>query len=135
MPPSTDPKVVVVAGEDTHPGGGPSHKVYVPSASTESTPSRPLAPPQEPATQLGRLVAGMADDLSLPVPSLPTFNFATGERSSHGHTRPMNEGEKRGLWVLLGVLVGSWTVAGVLSPTSEWAHKAEEHPHGEEKSP
>ncbi|KAI0721050.1 hypothetical protein C8T65DRAFT_632062 [Cerioporus squamosus] len=129
--PSTGPKVVVVAGEATHPGGGPSHNLYSPSSS--SSPSS--APRPAPKTAVGQLLAGMADDLGVPTTfKLPgaadgQYDVAAKTETSGAqektYSRKLDGDEKKGLWVLLGVFAGSWIAAGAFAPTSEWAQKAE----------
>ena len=130
--PSTDPKVVVVGGEATHPGGGPSHNLYVPSpADSPDALLSESAPQKEPTSQLGRLVAGMADDLGVPtsVP-LPSFKITFGgEDAGSVRSRPLDQQEKQGAWALLGLLAGSWVFASVLSTSSAW--EVEEHAHDE----
>ncbi|EMD38366.1 hypothetical protein CERSUDRAFT_113530 [Gelatoporia subvermispora B] len=83
----TIPKMIAVAGAATHPGGGPSHKVYVPSEST--------APEAQESTQ---------------------------------GSRPLDSEETRGVWMLLGLLTGSWLAAGYFKTPSafETVHKTEE---------
>lgn len=84
---SSTPKMIAVAGDATHHGGGPSHKVYVPSESP-----------------------------------------ATGAQDATPASRPLTRDEARGVWVLLGLLAGSWLAAGYFKPRSALAdaHGAEE---------
>ncbi|KAH9946081.1 uncharacterized protein BXZ73DRAFT_95586 [Epithele typhae] len=127
--PSSDPKVVVVGGAETHPGGGPTHNVYVPS-STVSSPSTP--PPtfdaqllRQPSTQLGHVMAGMAEDLGVPRSiKLPSIKIELGGApSGPNSSRPLNSDEQRGAWSLLALLAGSWVAGGIFAPSAEYAHE------------
>ncbi|KAI0670338.1 hypothetical protein C8Q78DRAFT_1035723 [Trametes maxima] len=133
--PSYKPKVITVAGEITHHGGGPSHNLYTPSPPSSSAPAR-----KEPTSLLGHLAADMAEDLSLPSSfKLPTraevqYDVAQKTQTSGGqgktYSRTLDSDEQTGVWVLLGLFATSWLAAGYLAPASEWAHKAE-HKTGE----
>ncbi|RDX56730.1 hypothetical protein OH76DRAFT_1395849 [Lentinus brumalis] len=131
--PSTGPKVVVVGGEETHPGGGPSHNLYSPSSSSESSPTS--APRPAPKTAVGQLLVDMADDLGVPT----SFKLA-GDVNEHydvaaktetsgaqekTYSRKLDADEKKGLWVLFGVFASSWIAASAFASTSEWVQKAD----------
>ncbi|OCH94943.1 hypothetical protein OBBRIDRAFT_788681 [Obba rivulosa] len=47
---STNPKMIAVAGDSTHPGGGPLHNVYVPSNSGSPPDGQGSAPPSRSLT-------------------------------------------------------------------------------------
>ncbi|RPD66180.1 hypothetical protein L226DRAFT_530300 [Lentinus tigrinus ALCF2SS1-7] len=129
--PSTEPKVVVIGGEETHPGGGPSHNLYSPSPSSSADAPRP-----PPKTAVGQLLADMADDIGVPTTfKLPgaadgQYDVAAKTETSgpqgKTYSRTLDQDEKKGLWVLFGVFAGSWIAASAFTPTSEWAHKVEE---------
>ncbi|KAI0748167.1 hypothetical protein C8Q80DRAFT_1170500 [Daedaleopsis nitida] len=127
--PSDGPKVVVIGGEGTHPGGGPSHNLW-----TASPPSQ--TPRKEPSSHVGKLLADMADDLDIPTtlglpgPGSVHYDAAAKTETSgsqdKSYSRTLDGDEKKGLWVLFGVFAGSWVAGSFLSPLSEWAHKAEQ---------
>ena len=133
-PSSTEPKVVVVGGAATHPGGGPSHNLYSPGPSSPFTYESEV-PRKVPASNVGKLFADMADDLGLPT----TFKLSgsgeaeydvaakteTSGAQGKKYSRTLDEEEKQGLWVLFGLFAGSFVAASVFAPVSEWAHKAE----------
>ncbi|KAI0636926.1 hypothetical protein C8Q77DRAFT_1095173 [Trametes polyzona] len=128
--PSSKPKVITVAGDITHHGGGPSHNLYSPSPSSSSSPQK------APTSVLGQLAASMAEDLSLPTsfqrpaPTEAQYDVAQKTETSGGqdksYSRTLDKDEKAGVWVLLGLFAGSWLAAGYFAPVSEWAHKVEE---------
>lgn len=131
LEPPLKPKVITVAGEATHHGGGPSHNLYAPSSSSSST----STPPKVPKSALGQLAASWAHDLSLPttfkVPtvSMSEYDIAQKTETSGGqgrtYSRTLDQDEKTGVWVILGLFASSWIAAGYFAPVSEWAHKAE----------
>ena len=47
----------------------------------------------------------------------------SGEKS---YSRTLDSDEVRGIWLLFGLLAGSWLAAGALQPSSAYAQKAEE---------
>ncbi|KAH9856927.1 hypothetical protein C2E23DRAFT_865577 [Lenzites betulinus] len=136
--PSLKPKVITVAGETTHHGGGPSHNLYSPSESLEPS-SSSTTPAKVPTSLVGQLAASWANDLSLPTSfKLPTlsiseYDIAQKTETSGGqgktYSRTLDQDEKTGVWVLLGLFASSWIAAGYFAPVSEWAHKAEEKAH------
>jgi hypothetical protein len=89
----------------------------------------------KPAIESG-LFRELANDLGLP------WGFRVGEAISnvvraakeqgpdlHAKSRPLNNEQTRGVWVLLGLLAGSWIVGG-------WVNRARSVPeaHGTEES-
>ncbi|KAI0665221.1 hypothetical protein C8Q70DRAFT_1049382 [Cubamyces menziesii] len=124
------PKVMTVAGDITHPGGGPSHNLYSPSDAV------PASPENAPTSTLGQLAADMAEDLGLPTslkrapPADAQYDVAQKTETSGGqgksYSRTLDQDERVGVWVLLGLFAGSWLAAGYFAPISEWVHKAEE---------
>ncbi|KAI0780886.1 hypothetical protein BD413DRAFT_500838 [Trametes elegans] len=124
------PKVITVAGDITHHGGGPSHNLHSPSTSSSSTPE------SAPTSLLGQLAADMAEDLSLPTsfkrapPTDAQYDIAQKTETSGGqdksYSRTLDRDEQTGVWILLGLFASSWAAAGYFAPVSEWAHKTEE---------
>ncbi|KAH9934992.1 uncharacterized protein B0H18DRAFT_1182347 [Fomitopsis serialis] len=122
------PKMVAVAGSVTHHGGGPTHNLF---SSDEEAYTAETAPARSEDQSVWR---DFADDLSLPTSFKPSkvagqaFDVAaktetSGEKS---YSRTLDSDEVRGLWVLLGLLAGSWVAAGVFKPSSAYAQKVEE---------
>ncbi|KAI0807543.1 hypothetical protein C8Q74DRAFT_1313294 [Fomes fomentarius] len=133
---SLEPKVVVVAGAATHHGGGPSHNLYSSDTSSSSASSTPLYTRKTPTSDVGKLLADMADDVGIPTTfqlrgsgdaqydvAAQTQTFAAQQGKSYSRT--LDGDEKKGLWVLFGVFAGSWIAASLFAPVSEWAHKTE----------
>nr|VWO98799.1 Aspartyl proteinase [Ganoderma boninense] len=138
--PSTGPKLVVVGGEALLSSGAPSYDVYSPTTASSSVPTLSQARP-EPKTELGKLLAGMADDLGIP-PTLTLtradqqYDVAAKTETPSGqqnrYSRTLDGDEKTGLYVLLGIFAGSWFAGSALAPASEWVHKPEKATDGVE---
>jgi len=62
------PKLLVVAGADTHPGGGPSHNLHDANASTEPTENDVSNKPTSTQQGQGGLWDDIAEDLGIPPP-------------------------------------------------------------------
>jgi len=112
----TTPKILTVSHPETHPGGGPSHNLYQMS---ESTPSSSLKDGLTSSSEAG-FWSGVANDLGLPISvkgssEMPEGSTATPKK----YSRKLDSDEVRGLWVLLGLVGGSWILAGVAKPVSE----------------
>ncbi|KAL7283423.1 hypothetical protein ACG7TL_002853 [Trametes sanguinea] len=126
------PKVITVAGTATHPGGGPSHNLYSPSAASSVSAENADAP----TSILGQLAADMAEDVGLPTsfkraPSTESqYDVAQKTETSGGqdktYSRTLDKDERVGVWILVGLFASSWLAAGYFAPTSEWAQKVEE---------
>lgn len=121
------PKMVAVAGSATHYGGGPTYSL---SSSEEIIEDEPEPAPSEKQS----FWRDLADDGGLPRSfrlrkvADQAFDVApttepSGEKS---FSRTLDSDEVRGLWVLFGLVAGSWIAAGVLQPSSAYAQKAEE---------
>ncbi|KAH9951987.1 hypothetical protein B0H21DRAFT_817735 [Amylocystis lapponica] len=125
--PST-PKVLAVAGASTHYGGGPSHNLYDSDVSVTSAEAARVSRPTG-------FWGDLADDLNLPTSfklSGPTALYDVPEttETSGGqgkdYSRTLDKDEASGLWVLLGLLGGSWLAAGLFKAPSAFAEKAKE---------
>jgi hypothetical protein len=114
----TLPKLLVVAG-DTHPGGGPSHNLHDAAESThtelslESTSKPPI--PKAP----NGFWRDIAEDIGIPASiNLPRTTEKT--RQEGGSTsEKLTPEESRGVWLLLGMLSGSWIIAGMVNKKAE----------------
>lgn len=106
---SSNPKILTVAGAATHLGGGPSHNLYVQPESTSSHHS-----PEVPLFKKEGFWYDAFSDAGLPTAvKVPSVNFESQEGPRTGST------SARGAWTLIGLLFGSWFVAGVVAPKSE----------------
>ncbi|EPQ58017.1 hypothetical protein GLOTRDRAFT_109995 [Gloeophyllum trabeum ATCC 11539] len=117
------PKLHVVAGSATHHGGGPSAQVH----DSEEVPPPPAPEPAQPTTALGSLFRDVAEDLGLPTQSArkvvesaqeqflgtPESTETSGDVKSY--ERKLDSKEKRGVLVLVGLLVGGWLAGGLNS--------------------
>lgn len=124
----TVPKVSTVASAATHPGGGPSHNLYEMS---ESSPASGTAKPAAPTT--GGFWFDVARDMGLPTSyEAPTVQWqfseteATTKLTPKTYSRSLDKDETRGVWVLLGLLAGSWVVGGIAKPTTKLPDHHEE---------
>lgn len=150
------PKIVVVAGTSTHAAGGPTYSLSSadeftspsPSSSSSSS-SYNSASGGEGGKKLTGLWADIVEDLGLPTTfTVPRFGRVLGDaekaladslpdestvgvgkkegESARYEERRLDPEEKRGVWVLLGLLGGSWVLGGVLSRPAAFAESAEE---------
>lgn len=126
---SPNPKVLAVAGVETLIGGGPSHNLYpdTPAPSTSS----------QPAQKKGMFIQIINDlipetaSVSLPSKEVPKellegiaeITQPSG-KSEHHYSRTLDKDEKNGVLALVGLLAGSWLLAGIFKPKSAFA---EEH--------
>lgn len=130
------PKLHVVSGSATHPDGGPTYNLEKPQDAVVIEEVVVIEPEGQakPAIDSG-LFRDLASDLGLP------RSFRAGEAVSnvvraakeqgpdvHAKSRPLNNEQTRGVWVLLGLLAGSWIVGG-------WVNRARSVPevHGTEE--
>jgi len=128
---STLPKLLVVAGADTHHGGGPSHNLLDEhhSHNTDDSESSVKITPsgfwQDVVQDIGIPTNIYGKDTKLAVFDhvLDTFGSVTQ------HTRTLGKDETRGVWILLGLLVGSWVLGGVVNDRPA-TKKVTEHSEG-----
>jgi hypothetical protein len=128
------PQVLVVAGAATHHGGGPSHSLHDGNESSdrhEHAQRSEVASESKPTTP-GGIWRDLADDIGLPTELrarkltegqqaafdslIETTNTTHDEKS---HSRNLDKEEQRGVWLLLGLLGGSWLLGGVNSASKE----------------
>ncbi|GBE81936.1 hypothetical protein BKA93DRAFT_829001 [Sparassis latifolia] len=121
----SQPKVIAVAGAVTHPGGGPSHNLY-----TEDVIAEPA-----PTNMSTGFWSDVAHDLNIPTSfnlSPPHAGYDVHETTStsgaqeRSHSRTLDKDEVRGIWLLLGLLAGSWLAGGWFQLPSAFVEKAEE---------
>lgn len=113
---SHDPKVLVVAGAATHLGGGPSHNLYSEPESTASD-----STPEVSLFKKEGFWYDVFSDSGLPTTvKVPSVNFESQEV-------PRDSTSARGVWTLIGLLFGSWVVAGVAAPKREVEGEADHH--------
>ncbi|GJE86918.1 SAP domain-containing protein [Phanerochaete sordida] len=121
----SNPKVLAVAGTETLIGGGPSHNLYpdTPAPSTSA----------QPAQKKGGFI-GLINDLfpetaniALPGKQLPqellegiAETTQTSGSHEHHHSRTLDKDERNGVLALLGLLGGSWVLAGLFAPKSAY---------------
>lgn len=128
--------MIAVAGRATHHGGGPTHGLY-----TEPYRGDDIKTEQKkPQTGLSGFFADVAEDLNLPTtlnvggatPQYPgaIYDIPEATQTSDGkgvsHSRMLDRDERRGVYVLLGLIAGSWIVAGQFTGSSKSATKTKE---------
>lgn len=109
----TMPKVVTAASPVTHLGGGPSSNAYEP-------PSGQSQPVHEASAQASGVLGGLAQEIGFPSTAEITESLAkiTDPASAPRlpKSRDLTEEDKKGLWILLGLIAGGWIAGGLLSP-------------------
>ncbi|KAH7921732.1 hypothetical protein BV22DRAFT_707009 [Leucogyrophana mollusca] len=127
------PKIHVVSGSATHHGGGPTHSLE----STHETEAHKHAeaPPADPAPA-GGFWRDLADDMGLPRTIKVGQAVLESDREATGvqkvQSRPLDKEETRGVWVLLGLLAGSWLVGGYVNgapATAPTEEDGKDHTH------
>lgn len=120
------PNLIAVAGDATHISASPSHNLFTASETATSEPVK--------SSKDKTLLEDLAEDMFLPTsfPKLQTEGADlmqvtnTSGAQEKDHSRTLDREEKNGLWVLLGVFLGSWVAAGAFQAPSKFAAKAEE---------
>jgi len=126
----TPPRMHVVAGPETHRDGGPMHHLEKQEdAQLKSVDEHPeTAPVNASLSTPGGLIRDIADDLGLPR-SLGLGQQAdqtTDNSERTGKSRPLQREDRTGVWVLLGLIAGSWFVGGVVNAAPKQVAEAEE---------
>ncbi|KAG2357677.1 hypothetical protein BDR07DRAFT_1419611 [Suillus spraguei] len=131
------PKLHVVSGSATHPDGGPTYNLEKPQDAVVIEEVVVIEPEGQakPAIESG-LFRDLANDLGL------QRSFRVGEAVSnvvraakeqgpdvHAKSRPLNNEQTRGVWILLGLLAGSWIVGGWVNRSVPEVHSTEEGKH------
>jgi len=112
-----NPKILTVAGAAIHLGGGPCHNVYFESASPSSDHSREVS-----LFNKQGFWYDVFSDAGLPTAvKVPPVSFESKELPRADST------SSQGAWTLIGLLLGSWFVAGVAAPKSEIEGGAHNH--------
>ncbi|THH05769.1 hypothetical protein EW145_g4560 [Phellinidium pouzarii] len=119
------PKIVLAASASTHPAGGPTH--YLSSLSENSLSDFSSSSTSAPPKKFDGLIGDVLDDLGIPHDVFSPSKSSAGEAASESlgsvrsriQSRPLDADEKRGVYVLLGLLLGSYVTAKVAtSPTA-----------------
>jgi hypothetical protein len=117
------PKLLIVAGADTHHGGGPSHNLH-----DEHHPHTDVHVDSSARTTTG-FWQDVAQDIGVPTNILKDTQRAvfdhipdTSGTVSSRHSRTLDKDETKGVWVLFGLLAGSWILGGVVNERTGIAH-------------
>lgn len=127
------PKLYVVSGSATHPDGGPTYNLEKP-IEVEEIEETTSEKPSESAGEQG-FFRDLADDLGLPRTSSvgqAVSNIVKEQGPEmHAKSRPLNNEQSKGVWVLLGLLAGSWIIGGWVNraPPAHEVQGVEEDKH------
>jgi hypothetical protein len=107
---------LTVASASTHVDGGPSHSLFetADAHTFEVDASQPDAQPLKPQG----VVKGLLEDLELPKLAFPAPTSKRAdvlEKSSGSRDAELNGEEKRGLYVLSGIVAGGWLLGKLFS--------------------
>jgi len=134
------PKVLVVAGSSTHHGGGPSHNAFDGPESLDRHEYEPPLSSSSSVTASAISSAGVwqdvADDIGLSglwnrgqvaggrKAVLDSLLEKTGTSNARekDHSRKLDRDEVKGVWVLVGLLAGSWVVGGLVNSPPKDEH-------------
>ncbi|KAI6045770.1 hypothetical protein EDC04DRAFT_2634913 [Pisolithus marmoratus] len=108
------PKLHVVGGAATHHDGGPTHHLEKP---LETGTIQPIAPVVDKVIVIkSENLQEVFADLGIPttIRLRPVVDTTVAEPPVQ--TRPLTSEETKGVYVLLGILVGSWLLGGILGP-------------------
>ncbi|KIJ69275.1 hypothetical protein HYDPIDRAFT_105876 [Hydnomerulius pinastri MD-312] len=122
------PKLHVVSGTGTHPDGGPTHNLEK-HDDGHTLPPTAFDVAEPPSDNVG-FWRDLLDDMGFPKSfSVRPAVESVQDRGSEpqNYSRPLNGEEKTGLYVLLGILAGSWVVGGIVNPAPAAPVEEEEH--------
>ncbi|KIJ16925.1 hypothetical protein PAXINDRAFT_180143 [Paxillus involutus ATCC 200175] len=130
------PKLHVIGGSAIHHGGGPTHNLEEPQEG-HTVPLATINADEAPSTKVG-LWADVLDDLGLPrsfsvrqsLREAGTSVVEAVKDRGNGYrtsSRALNNDERMGLYVLLGLTVGSWVVGGAVNGAAPAPAVKEEH--------
>jgi hypothetical protein len=124
------PKLIIIAGADTHHGGGPSHNLHDEHHHGVHLTDSHIVPAATSTVAPSGLFQDIIQDLgvSTNVPTV-TSSFSRAKEKSTGQPRDLNKDEIRGLWLLLGLLSGSWILGGFVNGTPTKREAAGEQKH------
>jgi hypothetical protein len=119
------PKLLVIGGTSTHLDDGPSHNLHDSQSEISShlpleTSSLSLSSSQR---ETGGFWRDVADDIGVPMnfgmQAVPKAVLEAipkiGGPSQKTYSRPLNTDESNGVWVLFGLLAGTWVVGGLFA--------------------
>lgn len=114
------PKISLVAGADTYPAGGPTFNLSS-AAEVELEPKESFTQENQASVKkYDGMFGQILDDLGVPHNVLsvsPASTTSDGSGRTHSGSRRLDSEEKRGVYVLVGLLVGSWAASSVVAPS------------------
>jgi len=115
------PKISLVAGAETHPAGGPSHNLHDEHAQQGTIMDSHIVPPSTGTSFWGSLVGSLGAESTIQ-------NAAAGAQSAVLDVLPQAGGiqqrtekrnltpeERKGVWMLVGIVLGGWTLGGIVN--------------------
>ncbi|KAI6103385.1 hypothetical protein F5141DRAFT_1130262 [Pisolithus sp. B1] len=121
------PKLHVVGGAVTHHDGGPTH--HLEKHSEVGTIQSATTVADDVIVIKSAYLQELFADLGIPTTIRLRPVVDTTVVESPVRSRPLTSEETKGVYALLGILVGSWVLGGILSPRSE---VVDESPIGEQ---
>lgn len=115
------PKLHVVSGSVTHHDGGPMHNLET-LQERDSLPTVTVQADDTPANKGVGFWPDFWESLGLPrsfsisrsLSKAADLTSQTGEDESQHRSRPLTDEERKGLYILLGTIGGSWLVGGLI---------------------
>jgi len=111
------PKLHVISGSATHYDGGPTHNLE--EEHEGDPPSTTVQAGNSPTSKQAGFRADFWESLGLPrsfsVRRTLSEAAQAQEHASQTRSRPLTDQERKGLYILLGIIGGSWLVAGFVN--------------------
>ncbi|EJD02320.1 uncharacterized protein FOMMEDRAFT_141404 [Fomitiporia mediterranea MF3/22] len=124
---SSTPKIILMAGAETHIAGGPTFAMSPASNTFLPSSEAPSSSPSSSSVAQRKydgLLGDVLDDLGVPHNVLgvsPNQESFAVKRTTV--SRPLDEEERRGAITLLGLIFGAWVVAGLAAPSKSKSGK------------
>lgn len=115
------PKLHVVSGSPAHYVGGPTHNLE--KHQEDSSPSTIIQADDPPVSKQVGFWADFSESLGLPrsfsvrrtLSEASNLAAQTGKDESQTRSRPLTDEERNGLYILLGIVGGSWLVGALVN--------------------
>ena len=106
-----------MASASTHPAGGPSHAVYEAADATSVESAEPLEEAAAKAAEkASSSVSEVFSGIGQMMPEVGTSKMSSGGQGAdgeyHAPDRGLNDEERRGLWIMGGIVGLGWLIGG-----------------------
>lgn len=110
------PKVLIVAGSSTHHDGGPSHNLDGRDSSDRHQHAESLSSRSRFSTPGGSILHDVAIDIGMPTSwEHGQSTESASSTKENEYSRKLDKDEVKGIWVLVGLLTGSWILGGIIN--------------------